>query len=136
MGTLLATPVLIRGIDLDKLLRDTRPILVAFEGAESSPCALLAPRLDEIAREFGPRVAVVRVLDAGDASFAARHHLLWIPTIAFWHGSREVLRLAGAASTEVLRAHLRFLLDEGPWPGPSSGPRRAVRSAFGRPTAH
>jgi thioredoxin-like negative regulator of GroEL len=136
VGGLRITPLEIQRGDLRALLADPRPLLVAFEAAGSAPCALLAPRLRTVAQEFGRRVLVVRVLDAGDASFAARHHLLWIPTLAFWHGGREVLRLAGAAPIEALRAHLRFLLEDGPCPDAVEGPRRAVCSSFGRPAVH
>lgn len=131
MGSRFVTSLRIQARDLDRLLGDARPLVVAFEGEGCGPCALLAPHLDELAREFSPRALIVRVLDADDASSAARHHLLWLPTVAFWHGGREILRLAGAAPIEALRAHLRYLLDDGPLPEPASGPRRVVRAAFG-----
>ena len=130
------TPLKIHRSELRGLLADPRPLLVAFEGAESGPCALLAPRLATVAQEFGEGILVIRVMDAGDASFAARHHLLWIPTVAFWHGGRELLRIAGAAPIEALRAHLRFLLEDGPCPDSVEGPRRAVSSAFGPLAVH
>jgi thioredoxin-like negative regulator of GroEL len=136
MGRSRVTPIEVRRGDLRALLADPRPVLVAFEDAACAPCALLAPRLQAVAKEFGRRVLVVRVMDAGDASFAARHHLLWIPTVAFWHGGRELLRLAGAAPLDALRAHLRFLLEEGPCPDSVEGPRRAVWSAFGHSMVH
>ena len=136
MGGSRVRPLEIQRGDLRALLGDPRPLLVAFEAAGSAPCALLAPRLRTVAQEFGQRILVIRVMDAGDASFAARHHLLWIPTVAFWHGGRELLRLAGAAPIEALRAHLRFLLEDGPCPDTVEGPRRAVSSAFGPLAVH
>jgi thioredoxin-like negative regulator of GroEL len=120
----------VRGCDLDQVLGDPRPVLVAFETEGNLPCVLLAPCLEELANEFGRRVVIVRVPDAGDATVAARHHLLWIPTLAFWRGGREILRLAGAAPTNAVRACLLSLLDQSPFPEPVLGPRRAVRSAF------
>jgi thioredoxin-like negative regulator of GroEL len=136
VGGLRITPLEIQRDDLRGLLVDPRPVLVAFEAAGSGPWSLLAPRLRTVAQEFGRRVLVVRVMDAGDASFAARHHLLWIPTVAFWHGGRELMRLAGAAPIEALRAHLRFMLEEGPCPDAVEGPRRAVWSAFDHTAVH
>ena len=130
MGSRYVASLQVQAPDLDRLLGDNRPLVVAFETRECGPCALLAPRLDELARDFGSRAVVVRVLDSGDASFAARHHLLWLPTVAFWHGGRERLRLAGAAPIEALRAHLQYVLEGGPLPDVVSGPRRAVHAAF------
>ena len=131
MGSRFETPLRIQASDLDRLLKDDRPLVIVFEDEEGGPCAILAPRLDELAGEFGKRAVIIRVRDAGEASLAARHHLLWLPTIAFWHGGRERLRLVGAAPQEALRAHLLYLLDGGPVPEAVSGPRRAVSSAFG-----
>lgn len=128
-----ATPIRIAVSDLDEVLMDRRPILVVFEGEDCAPCATLAPRLEAVAREFGTRALVVRVARADEPSMAARHHLLCVPTLAFWKAGRERLRLCGAVTTETLRSHVRFLLDDGPLPEPSLGPRRVVRGAF-RPT--
>jgi thioredoxin-like negative regulator of GroEL len=131
-----ATPIRIAVRDLDEVLMDRRPILVAFEADDCAPCAALAPRLDEVAREFGARALVVRVSQADEPSMAARHHLLCVPTLAFWKEGREQLRLNGAVTTEALRAHFRFLLDDGPLPEPSFGPGWVVRGAFRPTTSH
>jgi thioredoxin 1 len=134
MGSRHVAPLQVQPRDLDRLLGDSRPLVVAFEGKECGPCALLAPLLDELARDFGSRAVVVRVQGADDASFAARHHLIWLPTVAFWHAGRERLRLAGAAPIEALRAHLLYLLEDGPLPEVASGPRRVVHAAFDQVT--
>jgi thioredoxin-like negative regulator of GroEL len=134
MGSRYATSLQIQASELDSLLGDPRPLLLAFEAEECGPCDVLAPRLDELARDMGPRAVVVRVRGAADASFAARHHLVWLPTIAFWHKGRERLRLTGAAPIEALRAHLLYVLEGGPLPAVVSGPRRAVHATFNRDT--
>lgn len=130
-----ATPIQIAIRDLDEVLMDRRPILVAFE-ADCAPCATLAPRLEEVAREFGSRAIVVRVAGADEASMAARHHLACIPTVAFWKEGRERLRLSGAVTTEALRSHFRFLLEDGPLPEASLGPCWVVSGAFRPTTSH
>jgi thioredoxin-like negative regulator of GroEL len=120
--------------EIDRVLVDPRPVLISFESSSCSPCSDLAPRLDEVAREFGARAIVVRVSGGDDPSVAARHHLVWVPTLAFWLGGRERLRLSGAVPIATLRSHIRFLLEDGPLPEPAFGPRRMVVGPF-RPRA-
>jgi len=129
------TPLVLGAQDLGAVLRDDLPVLVSFEAENCSPCVALSPRLDEIALEFAARVLVVRVMGADDPSTAARHHLVFLPTLTFWQGGQERLRLDGAVSTEALRAHLRFVLGVGPMPEHALGPRFVVQGAF-RPTVH
>jgi thiol-disulfide isomerase/thioredoxin len=135
MAETYATPIRIAVGDLDEVLMGRRPILVAFE-SDCAPCATLAPRLEEVAREFGARAIVVRVTGSDEPSMAARHHLLCVPTLAFWKEGRERLRLSGAVTTETLRSHFRFLLDDGPLPEASFGPGWVVRGAFRPTTSH
>jgi thioredoxin len=120
--------------DLEEVLADPRPVLVSFEAENCTPCLALAPRLDQVAQEFGARVVVVRVAGADEPSMAARHHLMCVPTLAFWQGGRERLRVSGAVTIETLRSHLLFLLEDGPLPEPALGPRWVFRGSF-RPTA-
>lgn len=131
-----STPLRIAVRDLDPILRDARLVLVAFEGENCAPCETLAPRLDDVAREFGARLLVVRVPGADEPSLAARHHLVWVPTLVFWHAGRERMRLAGAVSADTLRSHIQFLLGDGPLPEPALGPRRVVHGAFRPTTSH
>ena len=134
MGRQHSATIRIDGADLDQVLADPRPVLVSFEAESCPPCLALGPRLERVAREFGARVVVVRVARADEPSLAARHHLACVPTLAFWRGGREHLRMSGAVSAEALRSHLLFLLENGPMPEPAVGPRRVVRGSF-RPTA-
>jgi thioredoxin len=134
MGPRHSATIRIDGAELEQLLADPRPVLVSFEAESCPPCVELGPRLERVAREFGARVLVVRVARADEPSMAARHHIGCVPTLAFWHGGREHLRISGAVSAEALRSHLLFLLENGPMPEPTVGPRRVVRGSF-RPTA-
>jgi thioredoxin len=134
MGQQHDATISIDAADLAAILADQRPVLVSFEAQGCTPCLALAPRLERVAREFGARVLVVRVAGADEPSMAARYHLLCVPTLAFWLGGRERLRMSGAVSAEALRSHLLFLLENGPIPEPAVGPRRVVRGSF-RPRA-
>jgi len=128
-------PLLLGVSDLGRILRNPGTVLVSFEAEDCAPCVALSPRLIKIASEFAPRALVVRVTGADEPSLAARYHLVFLPTLSFWQGGREHLRLDGAVSTEALRSHLRFLLGDGPLPEHALGPRFVVQGAF-RPTVH
>ena len=83
---------------LGRILASGRPVLVVFEAPGCAPCEALRPVLDELAHEFHDQVLVVRVADSEEGWLAARYHLEYVPTLAFWRGglrsgfSRRLLR--------------------------------------------
>lgn len=112
------------------MLSSGRTMLVVFEATHCEPCEALAPVLESLAQEFAERALVVRVQQAEEAWLAARHHLVFLPTLTFWRAGREVARVVGAAQRGAIREHLSFLVGEGPEPPAATGPRRTIRVPF------
>lgn len=125
-------PVRAGAMALDRILASGHPTLVVFETANCGPCQSLRPLLDDLAREFRNRVLVVRVTDAGEGWLAARYHLLFVPTLLFCRGGREVARIKGNPGILALREHLAFLLGDGELgPEPAEGPRHTLSATYG-----
>jgi thioredoxin 2 len=60
------------------------------------PCRLIAPVVDELARELAGRVRVAKLNVDENPATAARFGLRSIPTLLVLRGGREVDRLVGA----------------------------------------
>lgn len=116
---------------LDRIMASGFPALVVFETANCSPCQALRPLLDELALEFRRRMLVVRVTDTSEGWLAARYHLVFVPTLAFWRGGREFARIKGNPGRRAIREHVAFLLDGEALPEPAEGPRHTLRASFG-----
>jgi thiol-disulfide isomerase/thioredoxin len=126
-------PVRAGAAALDRIMASGHPALVVFETLNCGPCQALRPLLDELAEEFRRRMLVVRVTDTSEGWLAARYHLVFVPTLVFWRGGRELARIKGNPGRGAIREHVRFLLDGEVPPEPAEGPRHTLRASFGPP---
>ncbi|HEX5184577.1 MAG TPA: thioredoxin [Allosphingosinicella sp.] len=89
-----------------------RPVLVDFWAEWCGPCRMIAPALEEISRELGEKVTIVKANldDAGDA--ASRYNVRTIPQLVLFKGGAEAARWSrGAAPKSVLQTWLEEQLE-------------------------
>jgi len=81
------------------------PVVLDFYGADSKPCAALAPRYAAVAEKFAGKVRFLKVQRLGNAALAARLGVTAAPTLLFFKGGQELgERLSGE---EILRTQLK-----------------------------
>ena len=131
MRAALDAPIRASASVLERILDSGHPALVVFETPGCAPCEALHPVLERLAREFHDRVLVVRVSDCAEGWLAARYHLTYVPTLAFWRNGLEGARIRGNPGAAVVRAHLEFLLTGEDRPEPAEGERHTLTAHFG-----
>ncbi len=87
------------------------PLLVDCWAPWCGPCRMVAPMLEEVAREFADRLVVAKLNVDENPATAARLGAKSIPTLVLFKDGREVDRLVGAprapaALREWLARHL------------------------------
>jgi thioredoxin 1 len=81
-----------------EVLKSPLPVLVDFHATWCGPCKVLAPVVEEIARERKDKLKVVKCdVDLAPAT-AARLGVLSIPTLIVFRDGKEVRRRVGAGS--------------------------------------
>lgn len=85
------------------------PVLVDFWAPWCGPCKMIAPILDEMARERGEKLRVAKVNVDDNPALAARFGIRSIPTLLIFNGGELRETLVGLTSKSALLAKLDAL---------------------------
>jgi thioredoxin 1 len=72
------------------------PVLVDFFATWCGPCRMLAPTVEEIAKEHQGKIKVCKVDIDGAPEATSRCGVLSVPTLVLFEGGGEIERLVGA----------------------------------------
>ena len=86
----------------------TLPVLVDFYADWCGPCKLMAPFVDELAREYQGRALIAKVDSDRAPGLSRQYGIRGIPTTIVFKGGKEVARQVGA----VGKAQLAELLEK------------------------
>ncbi len=81
-------------------------VLVDFWAPWCGPCKMIAPLLDEIARESGERVRIAKVNVDDDPALMQRFNIRAVPALLFFSGGQLRDQIVGAASKQAILAKL------------------------------
>ena len=85
------------------------PVLVDFWAEWCGPCKLIAPLLDEIAKEKGETVKVAKVDVDQNQSLSARYNIRAIPTLLFFKDGQLRDQVTGMTSKKDLLGRIDAL---------------------------
>ena len=85
------------------------PILVDFSAAWCGPCRMIAPVLDEIAKEQGESVKIVKVNVDKSPNLTSRFGIRNVPTLLFFKGGEVKDKVVGLTSKADLISRLKTL---------------------------
>jgi thioredoxin 2 len=89
------------------------PVVVDFWAPWCGPCRMVAPELEQVARQAAGHVLVVKVNTEALPELGERHRVRSIPTMAVLQQGRELARTAGARPAADILAFVRQAVQAG-----------------------
>lgn len=100
-------PIIIDDNNFDQtVLKSDKPILVDFWAPWCHPCRMVAPILDELAKEYSDKVTIARIDVDQNSKTAARYNIMSIPTLLLFKEGKPVLHMVGFKPKQELKRNL------------------------------
>jgi thioredoxin 1 len=93
----------------NEVVKSTQPVLVDFWAEWCGPCKMIAPVLDEIAKEKAGAVKVAKVNVDENQSLSMRYNIRAIPTLLFFKDGQLRDQVTGMTSKKDLLSRLDSL---------------------------
>jgi thioredoxin 1 len=87
------------------------PAMVDFWAPWCGPCRMVAPIVEDLARDFGGRAVIAKVNTDENAQTMMDYGIMGIPTLILFKGGQEVGRVVGYAPRHTLESHLKALVE-------------------------
>ncbi len=89
-----------------EVLESNLPTLVDFWASWCGPCKMIAPHIDELAKEYEGKMKIGKVDVDANSKVATEYGVMSIPTIIFFKNGKVSNQLVGAVSKLDLKRNI------------------------------
>ena len=97
--------------NFDEFIKNKKIAVVDFWAEWCAPCFLLAPIIEELAKDY-PNVGFGKLNSDESPDIAGRYGVMSLPTVIFFKDGEPVDAVIGAVPREVIEERLKVLLNE------------------------
>ncbi len=101
-----AAPVTLTDANFAQVVSGSLPVLVDMWAPWCGPCRMVAPSVEQLAREFAGRAVVGKLNVDENPAVAGRYNIMSIPTLLIFKNGAVIDQIVGAQPLEALRQRL------------------------------
>jgi thioredoxin 1 len=95
---------------VETVLESKTPVLVDFWAAWCGPCRMLAPFVEELARDYAGKAVVAKMDTDANPQTPTKYGIISIPTLIIFKDGKEVDRIVGAVPKAMIVKKLDAVL--------------------------
>ncbi|HZQ09431.1 MAG TPA: thioredoxin [Anaerolineae bacterium] len=106
-------PVHVNDSDFEQtVLKSEQAVVVDFWAAWCGPCRMIAPYVEELAKEYSGKAVVAKMDTDANPMTPTKYGIMGIPTLIFFKDGKEVDRMVGVPRQpkEILKSKLEAIL--------------------------
>jgi len=94
----------------DEVLKAQGLVMIDFWAAWCGPCRMISPTVEELAKEYGDKIKVMKLNTDDNSEIASRYKIMGIPTIMFFKNGSKVDQIVGVVPKQQLKEKIDSFL--------------------------
>src|SRR4030042_2789060 len=94
----------------NEVLKAQGLVMIDFWAAWCGPCRMISPTVEELAKEYGGKIKVMKLNTDENPEIASRYKIMGIPTVIFFKDGNMLDQIVGVVPKQQLKAKIDSFL--------------------------